>query len=293
MRPQDTFSLTETLHFDTEAVSVKVLKRPPAVAVSPADGRLEELAVSAGSPIQTGNHLLTLDGVRLYAYVASRPPPEDFSVGTNLDDPKAFRRLVGSDATGGEATREDLRAAQSRFPGMTCSERCEIAMRVVWVPSPSESSATAGDVRVAVGQSVSVGEPLLDLSDDPLDVRAQPIGADIAFEDWVLVGNGTEFGLDESGRVTPEDSVGRASALAGSPDVTWFVRARKGVEVVTVPAEAVLVGSGGERCLVVEDGSVTRVTVRSEGVGWVLIDPLEGHDAAYLTPPTEQAERCV
>lgn len=266
-------------------------------------GLVTAVTARPGEGVDCGDPVLEVDGVQLWAYCGPRPLWRDISAGTrgsDRDELVEFLSVAGLlEEVPAEATNSEVGDAIAHLHGAAGSAASKIASpgEFVWI---GDGAATPTGVAVEAGQTLSGGDPVLVI--DAALTEATVDSADSATDTGERV-----FGVDRSserfdvvdGRIS--DVAGLSAVLEqqgllaeGLPDVaTGSTRLRDPIEMITVPATAVLSGSG-DVCVLVVDGDGTRsvsVVPQSASVGTVfVIGDITAGDAVVVNP--DRAQGC-
>jgi peptidoglycan hydrolase-like protein with peptidoglycan-binding domain len=253
---------------DPVGVGVKVVRRPglrPAVATA---GTVTAVTARQGRRLDSGAGVVTLDDRRVVAFVGAAPLWRDVGPGSRGADVRRVQTWLAGlgfnpgtggrvDARTGAAIREFNRSIGAGADGSTLRRST-----VVWIGA---GPLLVGKVLVEVGATVAAGSAVVEGPAVPATVEVSEPRGGPATGGSASGGDGTRvLAVADavvpyrrgSGSVSDPTAVAAvAAALGAAAEGTGEIRLAQPVQVVTVPASAVLSDPTGRTCVLTAVGS--------------------------------------
>lgn len=270
---------------DGRTTTLLVTTREPQAIASPRDGRVSAIVCTPGSPVSSGESILTIDGAGVVALATAVPGWRDLDVGDLGQDVGALnaelRRLGLAAPESDEVTKETLEAYRvlARTVGAPAPTRDTIPVAdILWLP---DSQVVVADCPTRLGDAITVGDPVLTLLSAPT-ARTSSLPTDAIDGERTLSIGATQLAVDIDGHVAPEHlpDLLASEIYASTPVDEQGIRqltARWSLSEPTtvwvVPPRAVVVDSHSRTCVVSPDDSVVPVRVVGSELGQTFVVP--------------------
>lgn len=289
-----TVPVTKQDFIDSRTVTITFEADAPEALSSPVGGRVTHLgACQQGAEVSSGSVLLEINGDPLVALHTATPLWRDLSIGMEGDDIWAVQdelaRLghdIQPDGRYGQRTHMLVREVLARA-GITVRPWESVPLAViVWWPAPT---VTVASCPVALGQDVTVGEPLVTLPPTltRISLETAPAGAVNGLR--MLDFGQLQVPTDDRHEVTDpqvlaevEQSDAYQTVLGqddpSTAEVDWYLA--EPIQAIAVPPRAIYDLRDGAGC-VAFGGTAYQVQVISSSLGNTLVT----FDGQVDTPP--------
>jgi peptidoglycan hydrolase-like protein with peptidoglycan-binding domain len=234
---------------------------PDSVSAPRWSGLVTEISVATGDTITSGTAVMAIDGVARVAEATARPFYRRLGRGDKGEDVTILQELLGSmgllseepDGVYGTGTAKAVKAWSTDL-GVINPDGIFDPGWIIWLPTPSfrigQIDASVGFDAPTPGAAFMRGPRLLDavtirdLDGNAIDLRG----------DWILIVDESTFDMTD-GALDPVELGALAQSVdPGVDQVTATVRRSTPLEVLRLPATAVVSNVYGATCVWLESG---------------------------------------
>lgn len=266
------------------------------VTAGDASGKITDVFMSAGRPLNCGEPVVAIDGAARLALCGPVPPWRDVTASTKGPDVDQLAELlVGLGLLSEEDRANGARRATAwkqlaAFVGLPASTVFHPS-DLVWI----RDVTTPSRITAQVGDRVSGDSTLFEVDAALQAATIQTSSSDAIKEtDWVFSvdGSSVEFPILADGSLDSRtfEAVARSTVTepdAALPDrIQGIMRLAVPVSYAAIPPSALVTAPDGSNCVVLAEGGATAVTVVESVTGLVMVDAdlLEGTSIRDLPP---------
>lgn len=270
---------------DARMVTLHVTTEEPQAVPSPRDGRVSAITCTPGTPLASGDSLVSLDGTGVVSLATAVPGWRDLAIGDVGQDVGALntelRRLGHGAPESHSVTPETVEAfrATAHAAGVPAPEGLVIPLdRILWLPG---EQALIAQCPVRLGETVASGAPLFTLQ------SASSAHSSLLPADAIAGGRTLDLGIAhlpiaDDGQVAREDLAELLSSDAylsavvdeqGSRQITVRWALSEPTKVWVVPPGAVVVEAQSSVCVVAPDDTTVPVNVVGSELGQTFVIP--------------------
>jgi len=270
---------------DGRTITLLVTTHEPLTIASPRDGRVSAIACAPGTPVSSGESILTIDGTGVVVLATAVPGWRDLELGDVGQDAGALnaelRRLGHQAPETDEVTDETLKAYGdlARTVGALDQARDSISSAdILWLP---DDEVVVADCPARLGDTLAAGDPVLTLL-SASTARISTLPTDAIDGGRTLSIGATQVPVDIDGHVASEHLAALLSSETyistpvdeqGSRQLTARWSLAEPTTVWVVPPGAVLVDRQSGTCVVSPGGSVVSVRVVGSELGQTFVIP--------------------
>lgn len=274
--------LSKTTRRTTPAVAELDWRASRQVTAGDASGKITDVFMSAGLPLNCGNPVVAIDGAARLALCGPVPPWRDVTASTKGPDADQLAELLvglgllSEEDRGNGARRATAWKQLATFVGLPASTVFRPS-DVVWI----RDVTTPSRVTAHVGDRVSGDSSLFEVDAALQAATVQHSSGDfVAEREWVFSVDGStvEFPILADGSLDARTFDAAARSTVTEPDavlpirIQGIMRLAIPVSYAAIPPSALVTAPDGSNCVVLAEGGTTIVTVVESVTGLVMVD---------------------